>query len=214
MGAPYSGPMDADLTTRGTRRKRFSREVRREQLIDVADDLFTRHGYSGVTMEDLRLAAGISRPVLYDHFPTREAVYLACVERARRQYNEELLRGFDPDAEPLAQLRHGAEVFFGTLESRPGQWQFIFGSSAVLPETHADKLAAMRFETISAIEGLLMRVAPDAPALSVKMAAHAISGVGERLGRLWLREPQLAKQDLIDYYVDILWSGLGSYVQG
>lgn len=213
MSTPYADPMDSDLTTRGTPRKRFPREVRREQLIDVAEEMFIQHGYSGVTMEDLRRAAGVSRPVLYDHFPTREAVYLACVERARQQYNEELLGAFDPDADPKTQLRQGAEVFFSALENQPGRWQLIFGSSAVLPETHAAVLAALRFETISAVEGLLRHALPDAPALGAKIAAHAISGVGERLGLLWLNEPQLTKQDLIDHYVDILWSGLALYVE-
>ena len=68
------------------------------------------------------------------------------------------------------------------------------------------------FGTISAIEQILSGFAPDVPPLSVKIAARAITRVGERLGLLWLREPTLTMDDLVSHYVEILWNGLQALV--
>ena len=200
--------MNVDLTTRGTPRRRLPREQRREQLLDVAESLFIERGYSGVSMEDICGAAGVSRPVLYNHFGSREGVYLACVRRAREQLDLGLIASADLTAEPREVLRQGASVFFGMLESDPGRWRLIFGGTAVLPESHAADLAELRFETIRAIENVLRQVAPRLSPLDAKMAASSMSGVGERLGLLWLREPELSLEQIIEHYVDILWAGL------
>lgn len=195
-------------------RKRFPRAVRFEKLLDVAESLFTEHGYSGVTMEAIARAAGVTRPVVYSHFETREGAYLAVVRRARHQYDAQIADAASNfEVGPKAQLVLGAEVFFGLLENDPGRWRLIFGSSAVLPKLHVDEFAELRFETITTIETALKIVAPHAPELAVTMAAHGISGVGERLGLLWLTRPELTKDDLIRYYVELVWDGLRPYVE-
>ncbi|MFM9376006.1 TetR/AcrR family transcriptional regulator [Gordonia sp. VNK21] len=199
--------MTSELTTHGQPRRRMSKQARREQLLDTAEELFILRGYAGVTMEDICQAAGVSRPVLYGHFPTREDAYLACVQRARAAYNARMVGVADPTDSLEDQLRAGGEIFFGMLETDPGRWKLIFGNSGAMPESHAAQLADLRFETIDMIEALLHRALPDVDGLTVKTAAHAISGVGERLGLMWLREPQLSRDDIVDQYVAILLPG-------
>jgi AcrR family transcriptional regulator len=204
----------ASSTTDQPARKRYPRAVRFERLLDVAEALFTERGYSGVTMEDIARAGGVSRPIVYSHFETREGAYLAVVRRARQQYDTQIAEAAGAvDLGPEQQLRAGAEVFFGLLEREPGRWKLIFGSSAVLPESHARELAELRFGTISTIELALRTAAPNAPELAITMAAHAVSGVGERLGLLWLARPDLPKSALVDHYVELLWNGMRPYVE-
>lgn len=165
-------------------------------------------------MEDIARAAGVTRPIVYSHFESREGAYLAVVRRARHQYDANIAEAASHiELGPREQLQQGAEVFFGLLEREPGRWKLIFGSSAVLPASHAEELAELRFETIKTIEAALKLAAPHAPELAITMAAHAISGVGERLGLLWLARPDLTKADFIDYYVELLWNGVRPYVE-
>jgi AcrR family transcriptional regulator len=63
-------------------RTRLSAAERREQLLDVAGELFAAHGYHRLSMEQLADAAGVSKPVLYQHFPSKRALYLALVRDA------------------------------------------------------------------------------------------------------------------------------------
>ena len=57
------------------------RAARRAQLLRVADGLFTERGYEATSMDDVAAAAEISKPVLYDHFGSKEGLFAACVEQ-------------------------------------------------------------------------------------------------------------------------------------
>lgn len=201
------------MSTEPPQRRRFPQAVRREQLLDVAEELFVAHGYAAVTMEDIARAAGVSRPIPYNHFGSKEGVYIACVLRASDQYNATVAAEVDPAAHPKEQLRQGADVFFEMLENDRGRWLLIFASSSVLPKESAAELGDLRRETIGAIELLLRQAAPHAPAVRMAAAAHAISGAGEQLGLWWLANPSLTKAEVMDHYTEILWSGLAPYAE-
>lgn len=182
------------------------------QLLDVAEELFLVRGYVGVSMEDIARAAGVTRPVVYDHFPTKERAYLACVERARSAYEADLFQQVDPHASPLEQLRAGAEGHFAMLERDPARWRLLFGSSAVLPGEASTELAALRFATIEQIRRLIAAAAPDAPAERIEACAQVVDGAGERLGHWWLTRPDIPRARLVEHFLEILWDGLHRYV--
>ncbi|GAA3979740.1 TetR/AcrR family transcriptional regulator [Actinomadura viridis] len=205
--------MTADASPPRPPRRRYPHSVRREQLTDVAERLFIDNGYAAVTMEDIARTAGVTRPVVYNHFQSKEGAYLACVERALQQHNAEMLAGLDASADPREQLAKGAEVYFGMLERDPGRWSLVFGSGSVLPGTYADQLARLRFTTIDTIAEMLRRVVPQLPQRRIQAAAHAISGVGERLGHWWRSDPSLSRAEIVEYYTDILWSGLRGHLE-
>lgn len=203
--------MSTAVATAGHRR--LSPSARREQLLDVAEQLFVEQGFAATTMEDIARAAGVTRPIPYNHFESKEGVYVACVRRAREQYDAELMPKIDPTTHPRDQLAAGADAFFEMLERDQGRWLLLFGSNAVLPGTHSDELADLRFGTIAAIEALLRNAGPKAPAARVAAAAHAVSGVGERLGHWWLREPSMTRSELVAHFTEILWDGISPYAE-
>lgn len=84
----------------------------------------------------------------------------------------------------------------------------------MLPVEFEETLAAQRFETIEMIRGLLAQLArPDIPPARITAAAHAMSGVAERLGHWWLAEPSLTRGEVVEHYSDFLWGGLGGYAR-
>jgi AcrR family transcriptional regulator len=155
-------------------------------------------------MEDIARAAGVSRPIVYEHFESKEGVYIACVERARVSFEKTLARVVELEASPRDQIAMGASALFSTLESDPGRWLLLFGSNAVLPGQHSARLAALRFTTIAQIEFLLRAGNPDAPTATLSACAHAISGVGERLGHWWLSKPELSREDIEHHYCHVV----------
>jgi AcrR family transcriptional regulator len=191
----------------------MSHADRHDQLLDVAESLFTANGYSGVTMEDIARNAEVTRPVVYNHFGTREGAYIAVVRRARLQYDESILAEASvTTTNPRERLRRGAERFFGLLERDPDRWLLVFGSTAVLPPSHSSELAELRLGTIRAIAALLKIAAPHIDPRLLEAAAHAISGVGERLGHWRLSDPTVTTEELVEYYTEILWKGLGGHL--
>jgi AcrR family transcriptional regulator len=192
---------------------RLPRRERLAQLLDVTEDLFITHGYAAVSIEDISRAAGISRPIVYRHFQSKEGAYIACVERARDDYERRLLESVDLSRPPSEQLAAGAEAFFEMIEDDPGRWRLLFGSNAVLPGQYDRRLAELRFRTIEQIAVLLRAAAPGGPPERLEAAAHVVSGAFERLGHWWLRHKDVPRAEVVGHGVEILWSGLRPYVE-
>ncbi|MFF0384871.1 TetR/AcrR family transcriptional regulator [Streptomyces sp. NPDC004286] len=203
----------ATTTAAQSPRKRMRHADRREQLLDVAEQLFIAEGFSAVTMEDIARAGGVTRPVVYNHFETREGAYLAVVRRAREKYDAVITDQTDLPSDLRARLKRGAETFFSMLENDPERWKLLFGSSAVLPPAYAEELSALRFGTIQAIEENLRAAVPQLEPRLLEAMAHSISGVGERLGHWRLADPSVTIAELVEYYTDILWSGIGRLIE-
>ncbi|MFD2840842.1 TetR/AcrR family transcriptional regulator [Populibacterium corticicola] len=116
----------------GTERKRLSALERRAQLLDIARDLFAGHGYHHISMDDIAVAAHVTKPVLYKHFPSKFELYLAIlndlssvlVETART----ELIQALEISDESATS---GASTVLGDLIPRAGAGA---PASAVPPE--------------------------------------------------------------------------------
>src|ERR1044072_6325922 len=65
------------------RRGRTPRAVREAQMVAAAERLFSERGFHGVSMDEIAAVSGITKPMLYDYFGSKEGLFLACMERAR-----------------------------------------------------------------------------------------------------------------------------------
>lgn len=179
---------------------RVPREVRVRQLLDLAEGLFLEHGFEGFSIEDLCRAAGVSRPVVYEHFGSREGVYLACQQRVRDEFDAALEDALvADDLEGL--VRQVADVYFAMLEAHPRRWLFVFGSTSGFAGPMADRLYDMRLATIERIAALVRAHRPDVTGEHATALAHMISGAGEELGRWWMRHLDVPRQRIVDYQV-------------
>lgn len=197
------------------KQQRLPAAERRVALLDVAERLFVERGFSSVTIEDIAREAGITRPIVYRHFTALDGVYLACVERARDDYAGELVQAIADarDAHPREQLRLGSDLFFRILERDPGRWKLLFGGGASLSGEYAEQLAALRLGTIEAIGAALLQATDEAPPGRMEVTAHAVSGVGERLGFWWLDHPDVPREVVVEHFVEIAWAGVAPYAK-
>jgi AcrR family transcriptional regulator len=200
-----TSPADAKQLLRGHRHGRVPRLIRKEQLLDIAEELFVTKGLAATSIEDIAGAAGVTRPIIYKHFGTKEGVYLECVHRARATFEETLLATAGTTDDPQEQLTRGATALFTLLEREPLRWKLLFASSTLLPREYASQLEQLRFTTIDRIGELLRQVLPTASPERVAACAHAISGIGERLGHWWLANPQMTRQELTEHFRAVTW---------
>ncbi|MBP2472293.1 AcrR family transcriptional regulator [Crossiella equi] len=192
-------------------RTRLSREARNAQLLDVAEALFAEHGFEGTSMEDIARAAGVTRPVIYSHYPGKDEVFLACVRRARAELEAGIREPeimIEAGASVERVMERAGEVLFSLLERDPRRWMVLFNPSIALSKALSDQLLAMRRQTIARIARMLRHYAADEETGSA--FAHAISGVGEQLGRWWLANPGIPKARVIALYRDFVTTGLTS----
>jgi AcrR family transcriptional regulator len=193
---PPSGPSRPDASSRQRRpyAPRLPPGKRREQLIDAALSVIVQQGYSGVSIEAIARAAGVTRPVIYDHFPNLGRLLRALIEREERYSLDQLdLVVPEPprEADPGEVVAGGVRRFLEAVVSRPATWRIILlpleGTPAIVRE-HVERNRA----TILARIERLVRWAIDQrglPDLDVELTARAIRDLGEQAGRMVLTDP-------------------------
>ena len=192
-----SGPPSSDLPTKRRRRyaPRMAPEQRREQLIDAALDVIIERGYGGVSIEAIAREAGITRPVVYDHFPNLNRLLHAVIEREERISLQQLAEVVpeDPgDHEPGELLAAGVTRFLEAVTSRPATWRIILLPLEGTPVMVREHVEVNRARVLARIESLVRwgTERSDAPHdLDVELTARAIRDWSEQAGRMVLTDP-------------------------
>src|SRR5689334_15430775 len=100
----------------GYKHGRVPRAVRRGQLLELAEQVFMEKGYVGFKIDDLCRAAGVSRPIVYEHFGSKDGIYVACLRRIREEFEQALLAGAGDAPDLQTSTDRGAEAWFSILE--------------------------------------------------------------------------------------------------
>jgi AcrR family transcriptional regulator len=190
-------------------------EQRREQLIDAALSVIVEQGYGGVSIEAIARAAGVTRPVVYDHFPNLARLLHAVVEREER-YSLGELDAVVPDdpgtRDPVELLATGVRRFLGAVLSRPTTWRIILLPLEGTPELVRQHVETNRRRIIERIERLV-RWGIDKHGLprdlDVELTARAIRDLGEEAGRMVLTDPQRYSPEryarFVEAVMQMLW---------
>lgn len=181
--------------------------MREQQLLDVAEEQFAEHGYGGASIDAIARIAGVSRPIVYDHFGDKEGVYLACLRRARSELEQMILEAVAGADTPREMVERGTDAYFEFVERRGKRWSVLFGG-VELAGGAAEEIARLRFATVARIRDLIAAIAPDADAETVDGYAHAISGSSEQVAKWWRANPRIKRARVVALQVDFAWYGL------
>jgi AcrR family transcriptional regulator len=193
-------PTTAEAYPRG----RTPRAVREAQMVAAAERLFSQHGYHGVSMDEIAAASGISKPMLYEYFGSKEKLFLACVERARGRLFEEIARAVRGSEDSEQALRAGVEAFLAFADQERTTWAVLFGEGGSFNEA----ATAIRSEQAGLIAQLLRELPgwerdPDAEELDA--LAHIFVGAAEAIALWALDRPDVTLQRVADHLMAVLW---------
>jgi AcrR family transcriptional regulator len=194
-------------TVNGYRHGRVPRPVREQQLLDVAEEQFATRGYDSASIEEIARLAGVTRPIVYDHFGDKEGVYLACLRRARGELQEMILVATAAASTPREMLERGTDAYFEFVERSGQRWTVLFGGAG-LTGAAADEVARLRFTTVGHIRDLVAGIAPGADAVAIEAFAHAISGSAEQVAKWWRANPHLTRAQVVAQQCAFAWTGL------
>src|SRR6266540_5708396 len=132
---------------------RLPAPARRAQLLDVARRVFARDGYRGSSMEAIAEAAGVTKPVLYQHFSSKHALYSSLLEAELGQLTVALERAFDVAEGNEERLRLGFGAYLGFVEAHEDAFRLLFTEGLGLDDDfqrHVSRLRAdKRHDTIN-----------------------------------------------------------------
>jgi len=184
---------------------RMSHEDRHAQLLDVAEELFTSQGYDKVSVEDLARAAGVTRPLIYQHHGSKEGLFIAAAKRARDEFEASILEAHHESGGDLSTfVIKGGDVLFDLLHDHPTRWALLFSGAVGESGELASQLSALRFSTVHKIATLAGEYAPGLDEEHLLAFANAISGISEAFCRWSLSSPEIPRARILGYYHDFI----------
>ena len=183
------------------KRVRLTHEQRAAQLLEIASALFTSRGYENVSIEDIARTAGVTRPVIYQHYGSKDGIYLACVEQVSDAFMQRLATAraeAHGDLDTFIEL--GTQILFNLLVEHPGAWALLFGATLTEGGPLAQSMSELRFGAVDRMGELAAEFVPDADREALDAFANAVSGIADAFGRWWLRKPDMPREHVEHYF--------------
>jgi AcrR family transcriptional regulator len=183
---------------------RVPREVRERQLVGLAEQLFAERGYGGTSMEELASRAGVTKPMVYELFGSKDGVFRACVDRAVGQMARSVAEAVRAEAEPEARVRAGGLAFLRFAADNRVAWDLMS-----MGGQFAQQAVDIRRGQAELIHELMLELAPEGvDERELEAAAWAVTAAYEGLAHWMWEHPDVAVEDAGDWIVALLMPGL------
>lgn len=197
--------------------KRLSADRRREQLLEVALRLFATSGFNATTMDEIAEAAGVTKPLLYQHFDSKRALYLELVRSVANSLLEAIGKAVAEAEGPRQQVEGGFAAYFHLVVSRADAFRLLFGSDV---PNDAELSRAVRDVEDSIAEAIEVLIDAGLEEDHRRMLAFAVVGMAEGASRYFLANREIGEGDaagseaerraarLAGRLADLAWAGL------
>lgn len=204
-----AGPHDVDGAR--PRSGRMPRRQRRAQLLSSALEVFVAQGYHAAAMDDIAERAGVSKPVLYQHFPGKLDLYLALLDASCDDIIDNCRLALASTVDNRQRVEAAMGVFYDYVASDTGAFRLVFESdltSEPAVRVQVDRVtfdcAAMIAEVIADDTGL--------PAEAARLLAVSLVGMAQVSARFWLAETgTIDRGDAARLVAGLAWRGIRGY---
>jgi len=204
-------PHDGHVTepAENSRKKRMTGKERREQLLDIGRRLFAERGFDGTSIEEVAARAGVSKPVVYEHFGGKEGLYAVVVDREMQNLLHTIVDGLG-NAEEQVKIERAAIALLTYIEENSDGFRILVQDrhAAAATGTFASLLSdvASQVEYILAEDfkrrGYDPRLAP--------MYAQMLVGMVAVTGQWWIEERKPRREVVAAHLINLAWNGLGN----
>jgi AcrR family transcriptional regulator len=191
-----------------TRRRRLPKTQRRQVIEEAASRLFAEHGYAEARLDDIAAAAGVTKQLLYQHFPSKKALHLALLAKHRDEILGRLTDSMSTPGRLAERLPRVLDDWFAYVEENPYASALLFRDTTGDPEVQAfyrDNHAAARAANVA-----LLRAEPELqiPEDRLEPLAELMRSATTGLAVWWRDHPKVPRATIVDVTVDLLSHGL------
>jgi AcrR family transcriptional regulator len=180
---------------------------RREQLLDVGRTLFAQKGFEATSIEEIAARAGVSKPVVYEHFGGKEGLYAVVVDREMSDLLDRLTRALSAD-HPRTLVEQAALALLTYIEEQTDGFRILTRDSPVAGST--GNFSSLLNDIASQVEHIMSREFASR-GISTKLApmyAQMLVGMVALTGQWWLEERKPKREDVAAHLVNLGWNGL------
>jgi AcrR family transcriptional regulator len=200
-------------------RKRLTAPARRKVIERAATEVFAERGYAGASIDEIARRSGVSPPVVYDHFASKQELHRRLLERhfaeLRAVWREHLLR--DEPAE--RRIARAIDAWFAYVESHPYAWRMLFRETTGDPEVeaiHREVAASSRAAVLPLLarETGADRLAGAAGDEAMDMAWEVVRAILQGLALWWYEHQHVPRARVVATAMNALWIGFDRLRQG
>jgi AcrR family transcriptional regulator len=188
---------------------RLPRTARRAQLLAAAQDVFVANGYHAAAMDEIAERAGVSKPVLYQHFPGKLELYLALLETHVDELVGRVRSAMDSTTDNKLRVLAAVGAFYDFVDSEGQAFRMVFESD--LRGEPAVQEAVER-ATTSSVDAITETITADAGLSTdqARLLAIGLVGMSQVSARYWLdSEHQVTKDEAVALISTLAWRGIG-----
>lgn len=186
-------------------RRRMARVDRNRQLLQVAEAVFAERGIAAASMDEIAVRAGVTKPVLYSHFGSKDGLLAAVIERTGRELGERVEAAISGSDDPAGGLSRGLRAYFDFIGEHRAAWLALSGGAG--GDSAAAALEKVRRDRALFIAGLIIAEVPETDVTRAMTYAHAVIGACERLATLAPQDGPYSPEQLSADLMDVIWLG-------
>src|SRR3954470_7268679 len=200
----------------GTRPTRLPRSARRVQLLAAAQEVFVANGYHAAAMDEIAERAGVSKPVLYQHFPSKLELYLALLDQHVEVLGQQVLTALQSTTDNKQRVEGCIAAYFDFVDDPGGAYRLVFESD--LRNDPAVRERVERSLQIS-VDALADTIARDTGLGrdEAELLSCGLAGLAEVSARWWLAseagtsDGRVPKDRAVSLLAALAWRGISGY---
>ncbi|MCX6435524.1 MAG: TetR/AcrR family transcriptional regulator [Actinobacteria bacterium] len=190
---------------------RLPRDERRAQLLAAALEVFTAAGYHSAAMDEIADRAGVSKPVLYQHFPSKLDLYLAVLDIHIDSLVFEIQKAIASTPENSNRVRATVVAYFNFIESEGEAFRLLFESDMSVEPAVRERLTRMTYDCAAAISAIIS-LDTGLPQEAAMLLGVGLIGSAQITARHWLeRDSKLSRQQATDLVSNLMWRGISGF---
>lgn len=203
--------MADDLAPGRTRGARMPRRERRAQLLSSALEVFVAQGYHAAAMDDIAERAGVSKPVLYQHFPGKLELYLALLDHSCDTIIDNCRHALESTADNKLRVAATMDAFFEYVASDTGAFRLVFESDLTNEPAVREQVDRVTTECAAMIAHVI-HDDTGLPDEASRLLAVSLVGMAQVSARFWLSEAAgISKADAAALVAGLAWRGIRGY---
>ncbi|KJS52708.1 TetR/AcrR family transcriptional regulator [Streptomyces rubellomurinus] len=190
---------------------RLPRSARREQLLGAAQEVFVAQGYHAAAMDDIADRAGVSKPVLYQHFPGKLELYLALLDKHCDALVESTREALSTTSDNKQRVANTMEAYFNYVSSESGAFRLVFESD-LTNEPAVRERVERASEASATLVSKVIQEDTDLPEAESKLLAAGVCGLAQITARYWLSQGlEIPRDEAVRLVASLSWRGLKGF---
>ena len=190
---------------------RLPRDERRAQLLSAALEVFTAAGYHSAAMDEIADRANVSKPVLYQHFPSKLELYLAVLDLHIDSLVFALQKAIAQHRGNADRVKATVEAYFGFIDAEGEAFRLLFESDMNLEPQVRERLNRMTYDCAAAVSAVISIETGLAKEESMMLAVGLI-GTVQTTARHWLdRDGKIDRTRATELVMNLIWRGISGF---